>query len=106
MSDPVATISDLLTPVFAGINGGDPADPTVRPSERADAQINGALPLAKRLGANPRDIAQRVVDSGALDGVASELEIAGPGFVNVTLSPEFLAEHLGVVAADDRLGVV
>jgi arginyl-tRNA synthetase len=105
MSDPVATISDLLAPVFAGLNGGEPADPTVRPSERADAQINGALPLAKRTGSKPRDIAQAVVDSGVLDGVASELEIAGPGFVNVTFSPDFLAEQLGEVAADDRLGV-
>jgi arginyl-tRNA synthetase len=105
MSDPVATISDLLAPVFAGLNGGEPADPTVRPSERADAQVNGALALAKRTGANPRDIAQAVVDSGVLAGVASELEIAGPGFVNVTFSPEFLAEQLSEVAADDRLGV-
>jgi arginyl-tRNA synthetase len=105
MSDPVTSISDLLAPVFAGLNGGEPADPTVRPSERADAQINGALALAKRIGSNPRDIAQAVVDSGVLDGVASELEIAGPGFVNVTLSPEFLAAQLGEVASDDRLGV-
>jgi arginyl-tRNA synthetase len=105
MSDPIATITTLLEPVFADLNGGAPADPTVRPSERADAQINGALPLAKRTGSNPRDIAQAVVDSGVLDGVASELEIAGPGFVNVTLSPAFLAAQLGEVAADDRLGV-
>ena len=105
MSDPIATISELLAPVFAGLNGGDPADPTVRPSDRADAQINGALPLAKRIGSNPREIAQAVVDSGVLDGVASELEIAGPGFVNVTFSPEFLAEQLEEVSTDDRLGV-
>jgi arginyl-tRNA synthetase len=105
MSDPVATISDLLAPVFAGLNGGEPADPTVRPSERADAQINGALALAKRTGSKPRDIAQAVVDSGVLDGVASELEVAGPGFVNVTLSAEFLAAQLAEVAADARLGV-
>ena len=58
MSDPVATITSLLQPVFAGLNGGDPADPTVRASDRADAQINGALALAKRLGLNPRDVAQ------------------------------------------------
>ena len=105
MSDPVATITNLLTPVFAELNGGEPADPTVRPSDRADAQINGALPLAKRLGANPREIAQQILDSGVLDGVATELEVAGPGFVNVTFSPEFLAAHLSEVAGDDRLGV-
>ena len=105
MSDPIATISDLLAPVFAELNGGEPADPTVRPSDRADAQVNGALPLAKKLGGNPRDIAQAVVDSGALDGAASELEIAGPGFVNVTFSPEFLTAQLAEVGIDDRLGV-
>jgi arginyl-tRNA synthetase len=105
MSDPIPTISDLLEPVFAGLNGGESSDPAVRPSDRADAQINGALALAKRIGANPRDIAQAVVDSGVLDGVASELEIAGPGFVNVTFSPEFLSAQLAEVAADDRLGV-
>ena len=105
MSDPIATITTLLEPVFAELNGGDPADPTVRASDRADAQINGALALAKKLGSNPGEIAQRVVDSGVLDGVASELEIAGPGFVNVSFSSEFLAAALGVVAVDDRLGV-
>lgn len=105
MSDPLATITNLLTPVFAELNGGEPADPTVRPSDRADAQINGALPLAKRLGANPRELAQRILDSGALDGVATELEVAGPGFVNVTFAPEFLAAHLAEVAGDERLGV-
>ena len=105
MSDPLATISDLLEPIFAGLNDGERADPTVRPSDRADAQINGALSLAKKIGGKPRDIAQAIVDSGVLDGAASDLEIAGPGFVNVTFSAEFLATQLADVAADDRLGV-
>jgi arginyl-tRNA synthetase len=105
MSDPIAIVASLLDPVFAGLNDGEPADPTVRASDRADAQINGVLALAKRTGANPRDLAQRVIDSSALEGVASNLEIAGPGFVNVTFSPTFLAEQLADVARDDRLGV-
>jgi arginyl-tRNA synthetase len=106
MSDPITTITSLLQPVFSAMNDGAPCDPTVRPSDRADAQINGALPLAKRIGANPRDLAQRIVDSGVLDAVASDLEVAGPGFVNVTFSAEFLAAQLTVVSADDRLGVL
>ena len=105
MSDPIATITNLLEPIFAELNGGAPADPAVRPSDRADAQINGALALAKKIGSNPREIAQRVVDSGVLDGVAGDLEVAGPGFINVTFSPAFLAAQLGDIAADDRLGV-
>ncbi|MEP1124915.1 MAG: arginine--tRNA ligase [Ilumatobacter sp.] len=108
MSDPLVTLNTLLEPVFADLAGTGtdaPADPTVRPSERADAQVNGALPLAKRLGANPRELAQRIVESGVLDGVAGELEVAGPGFVNVTFTNEFLASQLAEVATDDRVGV-
>jgi arginyl-tRNA synthetase len=104
MSDPLTTVTSLLEPVFADLSGGDAADPTVRPSDRADLQVNGALPLAKRVGTNPRELAQKVLDSGVLDSVASDLEIAGPGFINVTLAPEFLSEQLAAVAADDRLG--
>jgi arginyl-tRNA synthetase len=105
MSDPIATITALLDPVFADLNGGAPADPTVRPSDHADLQINGALPLAKQLGANPRDLAQRVLDSGALRDVASEVEVAGPGFINVTLAPEFIGGQIAGIAGDGRLGV-
>ena len=105
MSDPIATLTELLEPVFADLADGRPADPTVRPSDRADAQVNGALPLAKSLGTNPRELAQRLVDSGVFDGVADEVEVAGPGFVNVTFSPSFLARQLADVSADERLGV-
>ncbi len=108
MADPIATLSERLTPVFGALaegTEGAPADPTVRPSDHADAQINGALPLAKRMGTNPRELAQRVVDSGALTGIAASAEVAGPGFVNVTFAAPFLSDELFTVAADDRLGV-
>lgn len=108
MSDPLATLTSLLQPVFGDLAGAEsdvPADPTVRPSDRADAQINGALPLAKRLGTNPRELAQHIVDSGALADVADELEVAGPGFINVSFSASFLADQLGEVLSDERVGV-
>jgi arginyl-tRNA synthetase len=104
MADPLAIVSDLLAPVFTELAGGAPADPVVRPSDRADAQVNGALPLAKQVGANPRQLAEAVVASGVLAGVATT-EVAGPGFVNVTFLPEFLAAELAAVAADERLGI-
>ena len=108
MADPIAIVSELLTPVFAeiaGRPGTHDVDPVVRPSDRADAQVNGALPLAKQIGSNPREIAQRVVDSGVLADVCSEVEIAGPGFVNLTFSDGFLSTQLDTIAADERLGV-
>ncbi|HWL46059.1 MAG TPA: arginine--tRNA ligase [Ilumatobacter sp.] len=104
MADPLVLVTELLAPVFAELNGGAPADPVVRPSDRADAQVNGALPLAKLVGANPRQIAEQVVASGVLDGIATT-EVAGPGFVNLTFEPEFLAAQLAEVATDPRLGV-
>ncbi|MAT04527.1 MAG: arginine--tRNA ligase [Acidimicrobiaceae bacterium] len=104
MADPLSLVNDLLTPVFADIAGG-PADPVVRPSDRADAQVNGALPLAKQLGTNPREIAQRVVDSGALAKVCSDVEIAGPGFINLTFDDSFLAAELAAIATGERLGI-
>jgi arginyl-tRNA synthetase len=105
VADPLHLIADLLQPVFAEIAGRADVDPTVRPSDRADAQVNGALPLAKQIGSSPREIAQRVVDSGVLEQACSSVEIAGPGFINLTFDDAWLAAQLDAVAADDRLGV-
>ena len=104
MADPMVLLDDLLAPAFEKV-AGRRVDPVVRPSDRADAQVNGALPLAKELGKNPREVAQAVVDAVDLTGVAT-VEIAGPGFINVTFEPEFLAAQIvAAAAADDRLGV-
>ncbi len=108
VADPISIVSDLLVPVFAEIAGrpdADDVDPVVRPSDRADAQVNGALQMAKQIGANPREIAQRVVDSGVLAEVCSDVKVAGPGFINLTFSNGFLAAQLVAVASHDRLGV-
>ncbi len=80
------------------------ADPVLRPSERADYQANGALALAKTLGRSAREVAAEIADDVDLDGVAS-VEVAGPGFLNLTLEPAFLAERLAALLVDDRLGL-
>ena len=107
MADPIVTVAARLAPAFAKVAGaGAPIfDPTVRRSERADAQVNGSLALAKYLGRAPRDVAQMVLDAADLTGVCSAVEIAGPGFMNVTLANEFLANELARAAADAHLGV-
>ena len=105
MADPLVIVADLLAPAFASVAGADGfVDPVVRPSDRADAQANGALALAKQLGRKPRDVADDVVAAADVRGKAT-LEVAGPGFINVTFDESFLNEQLGVLAADDRLGV-
>jgi len=105
MADPLVTVTELLAPVFHEVTGIE-ADPVVRASDRADAQVNGALAAAKQIGRNPRQVAEAVVAAAAsvLGGVAS-MEIAGPGFINLTYTDEFLVRELTSAARDPHLGV-
>ena len=57
-----------------------------------DYQANGAMGAAKRLGVNPRELAVQIVDAVDLEGIAEKLEIAGPGFINITLANDYLAK--------------
>jgi arginyl-tRNA synthetase len=106
MADPLVTVAHLLAPAFAEVAGRPDVDPVVRPSDRAHAQANGALALAKQLGRPPREVAEAVAAAATdrLAGVA-ELEVAGPGFINVTFSPAFVAAQVTAVAAEAHLGV-
>ncbi|MCS5575618.1 MAG: arginine--tRNA ligase, partial [Pseudomonadales bacterium] len=69
-------------------------------------QANGVMGAAKKLGMNPRELAQGTLDN--LDTEIEEnstLEIAGPGFINITLSVDFIAACLTDMAKDERLGI-
>lgn len=104
MADPLRLLADRLAPAFAAVAGVS-ADPVVRASDRADAQANGALALAKTLGRNPREVAEAVVAAADVGDLVATTEIAGPGFINVTFRDDALAALLAEVAADPRLGV-
>ena len=91
---------------------GQPIDPQLAPASKpefGDFQANGALPLAKPLGQPPRQIAQAIVTQLAADPAFGELclapQIAGPGFINLTLRPECLATEVVARLDDPRLGV-
>ncbi|HEY5789829.1 MAG TPA: arginine--tRNA ligase [Gammaproteobacteria bacterium] len=89
---------------------GIPPDcpPLVTPSTRpqfGEYQANGAMGAAKALGQKPRDLARAIVAALDLDGIASRVEIAGPGFINLHLDPAWLGARLGEAAGDPRLGV-
>jgi len=103
-----ALINDKVSQALeaAGAPAGSPA--AVRQSAKAqfgDYQANGVMGVAKKLGTNPREFAQKVLDVLDLDGIASKTEIAGPGFINIFLSEEFLAAQAEDALASDRLGV-
>ncbi|WP_240135471.1 arginine--tRNA ligase [Streptomyces sp. MUM 178J] len=95
----------LADALSAALPEAGSADPLLRRSDRADFQANGILALAKQLKGNPRELAAKVV--GALDSgaVLKDVEVSGPGFLNITVSDQAIVETLAARAADSRLGV-
>ena len=105
MADPFISVAERLAPAFAAVAGAA-CDPVVRPSDRADGQANGALALAKKLGLQPREVAQQVLDAaGDVSDILASTEIAGPGFINLVFSNAFIAEQLSLATHNQRLGV-
>ena len=92
-----------LSSAFNAVNEG--TDPVLRASDRSDYQANGVMSLAKALGEKPHDVAHKILAHLDLDGIA-EVHVAGPGFLNVSLSSSFLNQQLRALLEDNRLGVV
>jgi arginyl-tRNA synthetase len=103
----LATVDAVLAPVFEDFQPG--AASGLRVSQRADLQVDGALALARSLGRPPREVAGEVLATAmarGLDRICESAEVAGPGFINLTLSTEFLASELRKMAAEPAtLGV-
>ncbi len=70
-----------------------------------DYQCNAAMELARSLKKAPRQIAQEFVDAAKLPDFVDKIEIAGPGFINFSLSNTALSEFLETVESDPHLGV-
>ncbi|MEU9309311.1 arginine--tRNA ligase [Streptomyces sp. NPDC048256] len=82
------------------------ADPLLRRSDRADFQANGILALAKKAKTNPRELATQVVSHVVTGDLIGEIEVSGPGFLNVTITDGAITRNLAARYADaDRLGV-
>ncbi|WP_367128021.1 arginine--tRNA ligase [Saccharothrix sp. HUAS TT1] len=85
-----------------------PVEALIRPAapgRGADYQCNVAMSLAKRLGRPPRDVAAALVEHLDAADLVEPPEVAGPGFVNLTLRRDWLQEHTSRLLGDDRLGV-
>jgi arginyl-tRNA synthetase len=74
------------------------------PERHADYQSNAAMPLARRLSLPSRDVAARIVEHFERGDMLETAELAGPGFINLTLRREWLERHARELADDDRLG--
>ncbi|PWQ94093.1 arginine--tRNA ligase [Leucothrix arctica] len=90
----------------AGAAKDSPA--VIKPSGRpefGDYQANGVMGAAKKLKMNPRELATKVVDALAIDDLADKIEIAGPGFINIHLSNEWLSQQADSTLKSERLNI-
>jgi arginyl-tRNA synthetase len=108
----VTSLSDsvhqrLAAALSAALPQAGSADPLLRRSDRADFQANGILALAKKEKANPRELATQVVSGVESGELIKDVEVSGPGFLNITLTDRAITENLAARYADDtgRLGV-
>ncbi|GAA3508559.1 arginyl-tRNA synthetase [Streptosporangium album] len=114
MTDPQLALTERVQQALAAAFGAEysDADPLIRPSQFADYQANVAMSLSKRLRRAPREVAQEIAAhlTGETAGAQGELfpgtvEVSGPGFLNLTLSDEWIATQAAEILADPRSGV-
>ena len=70
-----------------------------------DYQINGVMGAAKKTRQNPRELAQKVADALQQNPLIATAEVAGPGFINLKLRPEKLAQYIKTSLQDEHLGI-
>ncbi|MEB3283154.1 MAG: arginine--tRNA ligase [Lyngbya sp.] len=83
-------------------------DPMLVPASNpkfGDYQCNVAMSLTKALKNNPRAIATQIIEQLDVSEICEPPEIAGPGFINLRLKPEYLETELNTVLTDERLGI-
>lgn len=100
------TINDKLATIFNKLEL-DTKFAIVKTSDRpdlSDLQCNGALALAKCLKKNPREIASLIVNELQTDNAIESLSIDGPGFINIKLNNDFIAQKMQEMMNDKRLG--
>lgn len=107
MSSLSGALTEVVARVFAEL-GLDPEFGRVTPSNRPDLgqfQCNGALAAAKAARQNPRAIAEQVAAKLRALPQFRDISLAGPGFINLSLTDAALAAHARALAADERIGV-
>lgn len=110
MSSTIAHLKTQLEKALVAAFGADFAgtDPILVPASNpkfGDYQSNVAMSLTKRLGKPPRAIAEQLVEHLDIAELCQPPEIAGPGFINLTLKPSYLEAQLNSIQTDPRLGV-
>ena len=98
-----ALVADGLLP-----SGIDPARVTVEPPRdptHGDMATNAAMVLAKDAGQKPRELADRIAEKLRADDLVAKVDVAGPGFINLTLKPAAWLDALrAAVRRGERYG--
>ena len=107
MTDPQQVLAQRVHDAIVASFGPDfgDADPLIRPSSFADFQANVALPLGKRLGRPPREVAAELASHLEVSDVCEPPEVSGPGFINLRLRDEWIADQASRMLDDPRLGL-
>src|SRR5580704_17127498 len=107
MADPQQVLAQRVHDAIVASFGPDfgDADPVIRPSSFADFQANVALPLGKRLGRPPREVAAELASHLEVSDVCEPPEVSGPGFINFRLRDEWIADQASRMLDDPRLGL-
>ena len=112
MVDPIAALTSHVQKAMVAALGDEfaNADPVIRPANKkqtsADLQVNAAMALAKKAGKNPREVAQSIAADLPPDDLIESVEVAGPGFLNVTLHSRWIAEAAASMIGKPLLGTV
>src|SRR6184192_1086024 len=105
--DPLVALRQRLEAATVAAFGAEGAgtDPVIHRSAHADYQADLAMALGRKLKRNPREVAAALVERLVPDEVIAGAAVSGPGFINLTLRPGFIAAQLEGMRLDDRLGV-
>ncbi|KOC87621.1 arginine--tRNA ligase [Winslowiella iniecta] len=103
-----ALLSEKVSQAMIAVGAPADCEAQVRQSAKVqfgDYQANGIMAVAKKLGQQPRQLAEQVLQHLDLNGIASKVEIAGPGFINIFLDRQWLSQQVDAAVSDERLGV-
>lgn len=101
-------LSEKVSAAMVAAGLPEDTNPAISLSNRpqfGDYQANGVMGAAKKLKTNPRELATKVIEHLDLKGISENIELAGPGFINIHLDKAWLAQSLNTIANDEHLGV-
>ncbi|MDC5965151.1 arginine--tRNA ligase [Proteus mirabilis] len=103
-----AFLSEKISVAMSAAGAPADSEPLVRQSAKVqfgDYQANGVMGAAKKMGIPPRQLAEKILEHLDITDIADKVEIAGPGFINIFLSPVWVAQQAEFALADEHLNI-